>query len=120
MEIALSGALPVLPQPQRQPPPQAQPRQTDTAASRQQANSQNAINRTEREVTGQVVNDEAETYTETRSESGTASNNSQNFTPSQTRRHSRQASVQTYADNQALIAHPSQPRQVSGIIDVRV
>jgi|GEM_PF-4815477 len=121
MEIALTGSLPLLPQPQRQPPQQPQSQgPADSATSRAQPNSQTGVNRPEKEVTGQVVNDEADTYTESRQESGGANSQAQNFTPVPTRRVSAQASIQTYADNQALVINPSQPRQVSGIIDIRV
>lgn len=116
MAIALSPALPIISGFESGRRTQSNARSRPESQGNQQ--SQDTQNRNERVVRGEVITARADNRRGINStkraldERNTAFNNF-----GEPRRFSLQASIATYQQNEALIAEPNKPRQVSGIID---
>lgn len=120
MDIAISGlASSVLPGVDRNRQLRVQPE----AQNRSQSNTRNDTSdqnnpRNERVVRGEVVSIRSDASNRTvNSTQRSVEERESTFNQSSTRRFSLQAAIQTFKDNEALIAAPGESRQVSGIID---
>ncbi|TNF33039.1 MAG: hypothetical protein EP315_08860 [Gammaproteobacteria bacterium] len=114
MAIALSSSLPIIPE------YGAGRRTRDRAQTQPQTSNdtQTSRERPERVVQGEVLGARNEPRRGINSTQRTLSERDATFnTEGQSRRFSLQASVATYRQNEAIIAEPGKPRQVSGIID---
>ncbi|MCW9014281.1 MAG: hypothetical protein OQL06_10900 [Gammaproteobacteria bacterium] len=120
MDIAVTGLAPLLlPDPgrsrSRPDTARADNNQQNTARNRTQTQSDNPGG--ERLVRGEVLSSNSNHTRAVNSTLGALNERNMEFAQSDTRQISIYAAIQTYSDNEALIADPDQPRQVSGIID---
>ena len=125
MDIAVTGLAPIiLPDHgrNRSRPDTAQVNPDRQNTSRNPAGTETQLenSRAERVVRGEVLSSAIQQERTATTPQNAFAESPSNFNQSDTRQISIGAALQNYQDNEALIAEPDQPRQVSGIIDVYV
>ena len=119
MDIAVAGLVPLsLPGLDRgQSPRRSAPERQNTTLTDQQRSRSDDNNRV---IRGEILSSRSRSNREVNTTQQSLLERDATFGQSEPRRFSLRDAVATFAQNEALIADPEKPRQISGIIDVYV